>query len=70
MTVAPTLVLFVVSVAGVAGTWVIGGGGLVIAALAAAGFVLVRNRRTTSSCATAAAEPVPVELTALLAAIL
>jgi mercuric ion transport protein len=51
-----------IGIAGIAGTWLVGGGGLVIAALAAIAFLLVRHRQR-SDAATDPSEPTPVELT-------
>lgn len=51
------------SIAGLAGTLLIGSGGLLIAAGAAAGFLLVRRRRR-SACTVAPDDSVPVQFTA------
>lgn len=51
------------SIAGLAGTLLIGSAGLLIAAGAAAGFLLVRRRRR-SACTVAPDEPVAVQFTA------
>jgi hypothetical protein len=51
------------SLAGLAGTWLLGSASLAIAAVAAIGFFIVRRRRQQSACATVPADPVPVQLT-------